>query len=114
MLYILYVNNGSSFRSVLPTYYATQQTVSIDTLHNNAPHKNGLREKTTACVSLFSLFSIESGVPVSRTMVETTPIQSSQTPTTYDAMMWFELKIVTNISFSERLAIANVQYLYIT
>ena len=30
-------------------------------LHNNAPHRKGLREKTTACVSLFVFFRIRRG-----------------------------------------------------
>ena len=74
---------------------------------NDAPHRKCLREKrrlsASACWS-----SIESDVALSRTVVGTTLIQPSQTPTTHDTNTRVELTIVTILSISERLAIANL------
>ena len=44
-------------------------------LHNNAPHRKCLQEMTTACVGL--VFSLESGVALSRKVLRTTPIEPS-------------------------------------
>ena len=65
------------------------------------------RLPASACVCLFSL---ESGVALSRTVLRTTLIQPGQTPTTQDINMHVKLKIVTLLSFSERLAIANLSF----
>ena len=77
--------------------------------HNNAPHRKCLREKrlpASAC-----LFSLESGEALSRTVVRTALIQPSEKPTTHDTNTRVELTIVTILSISERLAIANVSLL---
>ena len=56
-------------------------------LHNNAPHRKCLRKRqlpASAC-----LFSLESGVALSRTMLRTTPASTiSQTPTTHYTNTW--------------------------
>ena len=58
------------------------------------------------------LFSLESGVALSRTVVEAL-IQSNQTPTTYDTNARVKLTIVTTLSFTKRLAIANLSLVFI-
>ena len=61
---ILYANYGSLCRSLLPVYSTPQPTVSADALHNNAPHRKGLGEKTTVCcvsMLLFVFFRIRRG-----------------------------------------------------
>ena len=60
------------------------------------------RLRASAC-----LFSLESGVALSRTVLRTTPVQ---TPTTHYTNTCVKLTIVTHLSFSERIAIANLSY----
>ena len=68
-------------------------------LHNNAPHRKCLRKKTTACVSLFILFTVRRGAfPYS---IED---DFNTTPTTRYTNTCVKLTIVTDLSFSERLA----------
>ena len=77
-------------------------------LHNNAPHRKCLREKATACVSLLVFFKTRRGIfPYS---VEDDAISTiSQTPTTHYTNTCVKLTIVTHhLSFSERVAIANL------
>ena len=80
-------------------------------LHNNAPHRQCLRKKTTACVSLFVFFIITRGTfPYS---IEDDTSTTSQTPTThYTNTSRVKLPIVTHLSFGERIAIANLSLLY--
>ena len=79
-------------------------------LHNNAPHRKYLRKKTTACVSLFVFFTIRRGTfPYN---IEDDAITTSQTLTTHYTNTCVKLTIVTHLSFSERIAIANPSYLY--
>ena len=77
-------------------------------LHNNAPHRKCLRKKTTACASLLVLFRIRRGTfPYS--VEDDAIITISQTPTThYTNTCCVEVTIVTHLSFSERIAIANL------
>ena len=104
---IMYVNNSSLLsRSVLPTYSAPQQIVST-TRSTKTRRKENIFEKRRLPASA-CLFSLESGVELSRTAVRTTLIQPSQTPTTHDAMTWFKLTMNTDVSFSERPVIANI------
>ena len=78
-------------------------------LHNNAPHRNCLRKKNTACVTLFVFFTIRRGTfPYS---IEDDASTTSQTPTTHYTNTCVELTIVTHLSFSERIAIANLSLL---
>ena len=85
-----------------PSRFADKQ------LHNNAPHRKCLRKKTTACVSLLVLFRIRRGTfPYS---VEDDASTISQTPTTHYTNNCVKLTIVTHLSFSERIAIANLSY----
>ena len=75
-------------------------------LHNNAPHKNCLRKKTTACVSLFVSSTIGRGTfPYS---IEDDASTTSQTPTTHYTNTCVKLTIVTPLSFSERIAISDL------
>ena len=75
-------------------------------LHNNAPHRKRLKKTTTACVSLLVFFRIRRGTfPYS---VEDEASTISQTPTTYYTNTCVKLTIVTHLSFSERVAIANL------
>ena len=75
-------------------------------LHNNAPHRKCLLKKTTACVSLFVFFTIRHGTfPY---IIEDDASTTSQTPTTYYTNTCVKLTIVTHLSFSERIAIANL------
>ena len=63
-------------------------------------------ETTTACVSLLVFFRIRRGTfPYG---VEDDASTTSQTPTTYYASTCVKLTIVTHLSFSERIAIANL------
>ena len=63
-------------------------------------------EKTTACVSLLVFFIIRLGTfPYS---VEDDASTISQTPTTHYTNTCVKLTIVTHLSFSERIAIANL------
>ena len=106
---LLYVSNGSLLcRSVLPTCSAPQQTVSTTRSTTTRRTENAFERRrlpASAC-----LFSLESGVVLSRTLVRMTLVQSSQTSTKHDAMVWFKLKIDTNVPFSERVAIANISF----
>ena len=77
-------------------------------LHNNAPHRNCLRKKHTACVTLFVFFTIRRGsFPYS---IEEDASTTSQTPTTHYTNTCVKLTIVAHLSFSERIAIANLSY----
>ena len=79
---------------------------------NNAPDRKCLREKTTACISLFVFFRIRHGTfPYSYSGRDDAKIvQPSNTPTRLDTNMRVKLTIVTILSFSEHLAIANLSY----
>ena len=69
-------------------------------LHNHAPHRKYLRKKTTACFCLFVFpYRIEDGANT-----------TSQTPTTHYTNTCVKLTIVTHLSFSERIAIANLSF----
>ena len=72
-------------------------------LHNNAPHKKCLRKKTTACISLFVFFTVRRG-----TFPYSVEDDSNTTPTTHYTNTCVKLTIVTHLSFSERIAIANL------
>ena len=75
-------------------------------LHNNAPHRTCFRKKTTACVSLFVFFTVRRGpFPYS---IEDDSNTTTQTPTTHYTNTCVKLTIVTHLSFSERIAIANL------
>ena len=79
-----------------------------ETLRNNAPHRNCLRKKNTACVTLFFFFTIRRGTfPYT---IEDNASTTSQTPTTHYTNTCVKLTIVTHLSFSERIAIANLGY----
>ena len=85
-----------------PSRYADEQ------LHNNAPHRNCLRKRTTACVTLFVSLTIRRGTfPYS---FEDDASTTSQTTTTHYTNTCVELAIVTHLSFSERTAIANLSH----
>ena len=73
-------------------------------LHNNAAQKIP-SETTTACVSLLVFFRIrrDGTFPYS---VEDDASTISQTPTTHYTNTCVKLKIVTHLSFSERIVIA--------
>ena len=79
-------------------------------LHNNAPHRKCLRKKTTACVSLLVFFRIRGGTfPYS---VEDDASIINQIPTThYTNTTCVKLMIVTHLSLSERIAIANLYFI---
>ena len=65
-------------------------------------------ETTTACVRLLVLFRIRrSTFPYG---VEDDASTISQTPTTHYTSTCVKLTIVTHLSFSERIAIANLSY----
>ena len=65
-------------------------------------------ETTTACVSPLVFFRIRRGTfPYG---VEDDASTISQTPTTHYTNTCVELTIVTHLSFSERIAIANLSY----
>ena len=75
-------------------------------LHNNAPHRKCLQKKTTVCVSLFVFFPIRRGTfPYS---IEDDASTTSQTPTIHYTNTCVKLTIVIDLSFSERIAIANL------
>ena len=77
-------------------------------LHNNAPHRKCLRKKTTACVSLLVFFRIRRDTfPYG---VEDDASTISQTSTTNFTNTCVKLTIVTHISFSEGIAIANLSF----
>ena len=68
-------------------------------------------ETTTACVSLLVFFRIRRGTfPYS---VEDDASTVSQTPTTHYTNTCVKLTIVTHLSFSERIAIANLSLSFI-
>ena len=65
-------------------------------------------ETTTACVRLLAFFRIRHGTfPYG---VEDDASTISQTPTTHYTNTCVKLTIVTHLSFSERIAIANLSY----
>ena len=72
-------------------------------LHNNAPHRKFLRKKMTACVSLFVFFTVRRG-PSPYSIED----DSNTTPITHYTNTCVQLRIVTHLSFSERIAIANL------
>ena len=74
-------------------------------LHNNAPHRKCLRKKTTTCVSLFVFFTARRG-----TFPYSIEDDSNTTPTTHYTNTCVKLTIVTHLSFSERIAIANLSF----
>ena len=75
-------------------------------LHNNAPHRNCLRNKNTACGTLFVFFTFRRGTfPYS---IGDDASTKSQTPATHYTNIRVKLTIVTHLSFSERVAIANL------
>ena len=61
-----------------------------------------------ACVSLFVFFIIRRGT--FQYIIEDDGSLTSQTPTTHYTNTCVKLTIVTDISFSERIAIANLSY----
>ena len=74
-------------------------------LHNIAQHRKCLRKKRLPASScLFSLGGTFSN------SVEDDASTISQTPTTYYTNTCVKLTIVTHLSFSERIAIANLSY----
>ena len=75
-------------------------------LHNNAPHRKCLGKKTTACVSLFVFLTNRCGTFLY--IIENDASSTSQTPTTHYTNTCVKLTIVTELSFSERIAIANL------
>ena len=74
-------------------------------LHNNAPHRKRLRKKTSACVSLFVFYTVRRG-----TFPYSIEDDSNTTPTTHYTNTCVKLTIVTHLSFSERIAIANLYF----
>ena len=77
-------------------------------LHNNAPHRKCLRKKTTACISLLVFFIIRRGTfPYS---VEDDASTINQIPTTHYTNPCVKVTIVTDLSFSERIAISNLSF----
>ena len=65
-------------------------------------------ETTTACVRLLVFFRIRHGTfPYG---VEDDASTKSQTPTTHYTNTCVKVTIVTHLSFSERIAIANLSY----
>ena len=90
------------------TYTDRPSRSADEQLHNNAPHRKCLREETTACVSLFVFFRIRRGTfPYS---VEGDASSISQTSNTHYTNTCAKLTIVTHLSFSERIAIANLSF----
>ena len=80
-------------------------------LHDNVPHRKYLRIKTTACVNLLVFFRIKhSTFPYS---VGDDASTTSQRPTTHYTNTCVKLTIVTHLSFSERIAIANLSFIKI-
>ena len=76
--------------------------------NNNAPHRKCLRKKATTCVGLLVFSRIRRDTfPYS---VEDDASTISQTPTTHYTNTCVKLTIVTHLSFSERIAIANLSY----
>ena len=76
--------------------------------HNNAPHRKASEKKrlpASAC-----LFSLESGVAFSRTVLGTTPVQQAYHQPHITPNTCVKLTIVTHLSFSERIAISNLFY----
>ena len=77
-------------------------------LHNKAPHRKCFRKKATACVSLFVFFTIRRGTFLYS--IEDDASSTSQTPTTHYTNTCVKLTIVTDLSFSERIAIASLSF----
>ena len=72
-------------------------------LHNDAPQRKCLKKKTTACVSLFVFCTTRRG-----TFPYSIEDDSNTTLTTHYTNTCVKLTIVTHLSFSERIAIANL------
>ena len=77
-------------------------------LHNKAPRRKCFRQKATACVSLFVFFTIRRGTFLYS--IENDASSTSQTPTTHYTNTCVKLTIVTDLSFSERIAKANISF----
>ena len=75
-------------------------------LHNNARHRKYLRKKTTASVSQLVFFRIGRGTFPCRAEDDASTI--SQISTTHDTNTCVKLTIVTHLSSSERIAIADL------
>ena len=79
--------------------------------HTNAPHRKCRRKKTTACVSLLVFFRSRVGTFPWSLLDDASTI--SQTPTTHNTNnTCVKLTIVTRISFSERIATANLSFIF--
>ena len=83
-----------------------------DQLHNNAPHRSCLEKTNTAWVTLFVFFTVRRGTfPYS---IEDDASTTSQTPIIHYTNTCVKLTtLVTHLSFSERIAIANLCFYYI-
>ena len=85
---------------------------SVDEQLHNEPHRKCLRKRTTACISLFVFFTIRRcPFPYS---VEDDASTTSQTPTTHYTNTCVKTTIVTHLSFSKCIAIANLSYVLTT
>ena len=84
-----------------PSHSADEQ------LNNNAPHTKCLREKKTVCVSLLVFFRIRRGT-FSYSVEDDAQYKK---PNTYPNTC-VKLTIVTHLSFSERIAIANLSGIF--
>ena len=72
--------------------------------------ENAFEKKTAACVSLFVFLTIRHGTfPY---IIENDGSSTSQTPTTHYITTCVKLTTVTDLSFSERIAIANLSLPY--
>ena len=99
---------GSAEHSRCPCVDSPSRSAD-ERVYNHAPHRKCLRKKTTACVSLFVFFAIRRGTFPSS--IEDCASTTSQTPTTHYTNTCVKLMIVTHLSFSERIAIANLSHL---
>ena len=75
-------------------------------LHSKAPHRKCFRKKATARVSLFVFFTIRRGTFLCS--IEDDASSTSRTPTTHYTNTCVKLTIVTDLSFSEPIAIDNL------
>ena len=81
---------------------------SVDKKLHNAPHRKCLRKlRLPASACLFSLKIKRGNFPYG---VEDDASTISLTPTTHYTSTCVKLTIVTHLSFSERIAIANISY----
>ena len=88
-----------------PSHFADEQ------LHDNVPHRKYLRTKTTVCVDLLVFVRIKhSTFPYS---VGDGASTTSQRPTTHYTITCVKLTILTHLSFSESIAIANLSFVEI-